>query len=132
MRTSESPLLDILGSSTPTQSLPAIPVEQMSKFAAKVQRVWEERLQKGKRRMKPVSREDFVVSVEVNPAPGLDVKKRVLDAKKLLDGGVDVINIADGPRAAVRVSNTALGLAIKHGPPLSLSNFSLSLTSLSL
>ena len=55
----------------------------------------------------PVGKEDFVVSVEVNPAPGLDISKRVEAARKLKEAGVDVINIADGPRAAVRVSNTS-------------------------
>ena len=53
--------------------------------------------------------------MEVNPAPGLDISKRVEEARKLKAAGVDVINIADGPRAAVRVSNTALGLSLQKG-----------------
>tara|TARA_R110002050_G_scaffold117838_1_gene234799 strand:- start:1585 stop:1953 length:369 start_codon:yes stop_codon:yes gene_type:complete len=94
-------------------SLPPVPPESKSELAAKVRRVWVERLQCGKRRKAPVGKEDFVVSIEVNPAPGLDISKRIEVAKKLKDAGVDVINIADGPRAAVRVSNTALGHALQ-------------------
>ncbi|HEY4220289.1 MAG TPA: bifunctional homocysteine S-methyltransferase/methylenetetrahydrofolate reductase, partial [Myxococcota bacterium] len=50
----------------------------------------------------------FVVSVEVSPPTGLD-PKATLDKIKLLDeGGVDVVNIPDGPRATVRMSNQVL------------------------
>jgi len=49
----------------------------------------------------------FVVSVEVNPAPGLDPSKALEGAKMLLDHGVDIVNVADGPRAMARMSNLA-------------------------
>src|SRR5499433_1714339 len=49
----------------------------------------------------------FVVSVEVNPAPGLDPSKALAGAKMLLDGGVDIVNVADAPRAMARMSNIA-------------------------
>jgi homocysteine S-methyltransferase len=42
----------------------------------------------------------FVVSVEVNPPPGLSLEKSLEGAKLLRDAGVDVINVADGPRAS--------------------------------
>ena len=38
------------------------------------------------------------------------MQKPLATARMLLGGGVDVINIADGPRAVVRMSNFALGL----------------------
>ena len=41
----------------------------------------------------------FAVSVEVNPPVGLDTKKALSAAKMLIGAGIDVINIADGPRA---------------------------------
>ena len=50
----------------------------------------------------------FIVSVEVNPPPGLSLKKAMDGAKLLRDGGVDVINVADGPRASARMGNLAL------------------------
>ena len=50
----------------------------------------------------------FVVSVEVNPPMGLDPKSAIEAARLLVDGGVDVINIADGARAQARMSNVAL------------------------
>ena len=49
----------------------------------------------------------FVVSVEVNPAPGLDPSKALEGAKMLIDSGVDIVNVADGPRATARMSNLA-------------------------
>ncbi len=38
----------------------------------------------------------FVVSVEVNPAPGLDPTPALEASKMLLDSGVDIVNVADG------------------------------------
>jgi len=49
----------------------------------------------------------FVVSVEVNPAPGLDPSRALEGAKMLLDSGVDIVNVADAPRAMARMSNLA-------------------------
>ncbi len=49
----------------------------------------------------------FVVSVEVNPAPGLDPKPALEAAKMLIDNGVDIVNVADGPRAMARMGNLA-------------------------
>jgi homocysteine S-methyltransferase len=49
----------------------------------------------------------FVVSVEVNPPQGLDPQPSLDAARMLRDAGVDVINVADGPRASVRMSNLA-------------------------
>jgi len=49
----------------------------------------------------------FVVSVEVNPAPGLDPSKALQGAKMLLASGVDIVNVADAPRAMARMSNLA-------------------------
>ncbi len=52
----------------------------------------------------------FVVSVEVNPPSGVDPSKAVTGALNLVKNGVDVINIADGPRASARMSNLALAV----------------------
>src|SRR4029453_1303643 len=45
----------------------------------------------------------FVVSVEVNPSPGLDPESALRAAMMLLDRGVDIVNVADGPRAMARM-----------------------------
>jgi homocysteine S-methyltransferase len=50
----------------------------------------------------------FIISVEVNPPPGLSLDKPLEGARILRDGGVDVINVADGPRASARMGNLAL------------------------
>jgi len=59
----------------------------------------------------------FVVSVEVNPAPGLDPSKALAGAKMLVDSGVDIVNVADGPRAMARMSNLAFCTLLleRHG-----------------
>src|SRR5205823_1864027 len=49
----------------------------------------------------------FLVSVEVNPGPGVDTAPQVEAARLLFAAGADVINIADGPRATARMSNLA-------------------------
>src|SRR5262249_46044989 len=46
----------------------------------------------------------FVVSVEVNPAPGLDPSRALEGARMLLANGVDIVNVADAPRAMARMS----------------------------
>jgi methionine synthase I (cobalamin-dependent)/5,10-methylenetetrahydrofolate reductase len=56
----------------------------------------------------------FVVSVEVNPPVGLDLSKSLAAAKMLKDGGVDVINIADGARAQSRMGNVAMALRVQE------------------
>jgi homocysteine S-methyltransferase len=53
----------------------------------------------------------FVVSVEVNPPPGLSLEKALAGARALKAGGVDVINVADGARAQARMGN--LGLCVR-------------------
>jgi homocysteine S-methyltransferase len=95
---------------TPAVGVEPVATEKKSPLAAKVMRVFRERLDSGATRRAPKSREEFVVSVEVNPANGLEVEKPLAAARMLTGGGVDVINIADGPRAVVRMSNVALGL----------------------
>ena len=59
----------------------------------------------------------FVVSVEVNPAPGLDPSRALDGAKMLLGSGVDIVNVADAPRAMARMSNLAFCslLLERHG-----------------
>jgi methionine synthase / methylenetetrahydrofolate reductase(NADPH) len=53
----------------------------------------------------------FLVSVEVNPPPGLSLEAALASARALKAGGVDVINVADGPRAQARMGN--LGLCVR-------------------
>jgi methionine synthase / methylenetetrahydrofolate reductase(NADPH) len=77
---------------TPAEAIPALepkPLAERSDFAAKV------------------AAGQFVVSVEVNPAPGLDPSRALEGAKMLLDRGVDIVNVADAPRAMARMSNLA-------------------------
>lgn len=56
----------------------------------------------------------FVVSVEVNPPPGLSLTKALEGARALRDQGVDVINVADGARATARMGNLALCYRIQE------------------
>ncbi len=55
-----------------------------------------------------LARGAFIVSVELLPPTGLDPQK-TLDKIAILErGGVDAVNIPDGPRATVRMANQAL------------------------
>jgi homocysteine S-methyltransferase len=49
----------------------------------------------------------FVVSVEVNPDPGVSPESALVASKMLIENGVDIVNVADGPRAMARMSNLA-------------------------
>ena len=55
-----------------------------------------------------LAKRDMLVSVEVNPPAGLSLTKALEAAKMLRDGGVDVINVADGARATARMGNFGL------------------------
>jgi methionine synthase I (cobalamin-dependent)/5,10-methylenetetrahydrofolate reductase len=77
-------------------ALQPVPFEQRSTLSAKI------------------ARGRFVVSVEVNPPVGLDPARAIAAARMLKDGGVDVVNIADGARAQARMSNLALAVRIER------------------
>jgi len=89
-----------------------VPVEDRTRLSAKLMRVWRDRV----RSPNPVklSPDSFVVSVEVNPPVGLDPTSSIEAARMLHAGGIDVINIADGPRATVRMSNQAFGIIVQQ------------------
>jgi methionine synthase / methylenetetrahydrofolate reductase (NADH) len=50
----------------------------------------------------------FPVSCELSSPAGTDASRTVAAARKLVAGGVEVVNIADGPRATARMGNLAL------------------------
>ena len=57
----------------------------------------------------------FCISVELDPPRGMDPSKSLEGAKYLREAGVDVINIADGPRAVARMGPSAMAqLARSH------------------
>ena len=55
-----------------------------------------------------IARGEFAVSVELTAPTGLDLGKTKAQVDALLAGGVDVVNIADGPRASARMANLAV------------------------
>ena len=81
--------------------VPVVPVAERSDFARK--------LTSGK----------FCVSVELEPPRGIDPARALEGAALLYRAGVDVVNIADGPRAVARMGPTALShLVRKRVPPM--------------
>lgn len=64
-----------------------------------------------------LARGQFVVSVEVNPDPGVSPDSALAASKMLIDAGVDIVNVADGPRAMARMSNLAFCALLieRHG-----------------
>ena len=73
----------------------ATPIPERSEFAR--------RLYNGK----------FCVSVELDPPRGVDARKAVEGAAFLLEAGVDVVNIADGPRAVARMGPSSLAHLVR-------------------
>jgi homocysteine S-methyltransferase len=55
-----------------------------------------------------LARGEFLVSVELSAPPGSDLGKTKQQVADLVAGGVDIVNIADGPRASARMSNIAV------------------------
>ena len=51
---------------------------------------------------------DYLVSVELTAPPGSDLGKTKQQVADLAKGGVDIVNIADGPRASARMANVAV------------------------
>jgi methionine synthase I (cobalamin-dependent)/5,10-methylenetetrahydrofolate reductase len=108
----ETPVVQVAPGGMPVGGLEPVPFQERTRLADKIWRVWNERVRAGA--SVPLGPHNFVVSVEVNPPPGLDPKSAIEAAAMLKAGGVDVINIADGPRASVRMSNQALALLVKR------------------
>jgi len=55
-----------------------------------------------------IARGEFAVSVELTAPTGLDIAKTKTAVENLINGGVDIVNIADGPRASARMANIAV------------------------
>jgi methionine synthase / methylenetetrahydrofolate reductase(NADPH) len=55
-----------------------------------------------------LARGEFLVSVELSAPLGSDLGKTRQQVADLVAGGVDVVNIADGPRASARMANIAV------------------------
>ncbi len=81
------------------RGLPPVPVAERSSFAKK--------LSEGK----------FCVSVELDPPRGIDPGKAVEGAAMLYAAGIDVVNIADGPRAVARMGPSALSQLVRARTP---------------
>ena len=88
--------VQVSGSLSAPQAIPALPVEKRSPLGVK--------LAKG----------EFATMVEIVPPKGTDIRKEVEGARFLKSVGVDAVNIPDSPRASARMSNQALSLLIQH------------------
>lgn len=49
----------------------------------------------------------FAVSIELGSPTGTDTTKAIENVRTALGGGIDIVNVADGPRASARMSNMA-------------------------
>ena len=77
-----------------------VPIEERSEFAR--------RLYSGK----------FCVSVELDPPRGIVPKRAVDGAEMLFNNGIDLVNIADGPRAVARMGPMALAQLVRQRVPM--------------
>ncbi|MCB9897344.1 MAG: bifunctional homocysteine S-methyltransferase/methylenetetrahydrofolate reductase [Planctomycetes bacterium] len=57
---------------------------------------------------------EFQVSVELDPAKGLDQSKAVAAARFLHEHGIDAVNIADGPRAMARTNPISMATLVRE------------------
>jgi homocysteine S-methyltransferase len=55
-----------------------------------------------------LARGEYIVSVELTAPPGSDLTKTKQQVADLAKGGIDIVNIADGPRASARMANVAV------------------------
>jgi methionine synthase / methylenetetrahydrofolate reductase(NADPH) len=84
-------VIEINSVQAPTAAMqPALPLQQRSRLGQRI------------------AQGEFVVSVELTAPPGLDLSKTKQQVAELLAGGVDIVNIADGPRASARMGNIAV------------------------
>lgn len=66
---------------------------------------------------KRIAEGKFCVSVELDPPRGIHPRHAVEGAALLYRAGVDVVNIADGPRAVARMGPTALSQLVRQRVP---------------
>lgn len=59
----------------------------------------------------------FCISVELDPPKGTEAERAVNGAAMLHEAGIDVVNIADGPRAVARMGPAALSHLVKQRTP---------------
>ena len=91
-----SPPTPATAEAPPDASEPPVPPEERSTFA--------KRLLGGK----------FCISVELDPPKGVEAERAVNGAAMLYEAGIDVVNIADGPRAVARMGPAALSHLVKQ------------------
>lgn len=65
-------------------------------------------------RLKTNDRENFFISVELDPPKGAVARKLLQAAKMVRDAGADTINVGDSPMAKVRMSSLATCLLIQQ------------------
>jgi homocysteine S-methyltransferase len=61
-----------------------------------------------------LARGEKVVSIELNPPKGVDLKATLKRAKQAKEGGADAVNVPDGPRATARMSAQATAVLIQN------------------
>jgi homocysteine S-methyltransferase len=61
-----------------------------------------------------LSRGEKVVSIELNPPKGTDLRQTLERARLARDGGADAVNVPDGPRATARMSALATAVLIQR------------------
>ncbi len=111
-RTESATPIAVSAPEAPERGLPVVPTAEKTRLSKKVRKIFEERVRPGLR--PEITPENFVVSVEVNPPKGLSPARALRGAAMLKEAVIDVINSADGPRASVRMSNTALATLVQN------------------
>jgi homocysteine S-methyltransferase len=87
---------DAAGGAATQQGVTPVPFAQRSRWAAKI------------------ARGEFVTSVEIVPPRGVDPNRMLGDVATLKEGGVDAVNVPDGPRAQSRMAAVLTSVLIEQ------------------
>ena len=90
---------------------------ELSAFGGIKEKIEEEKVVKPKIELSPFAQnigKKFLVSVELDPPKGTNPEKIIKVAQKLMDNGIDAVNIADSPMAKVRMSCLSLAYLLRE------------------
>ena len=80
----------------------------------KVQKIKEEKQKKTNSFLDKIRRDEFVIAVELDPPYDTSVESLMENARVCKENGVDIITVADSPRAIARVDSLMMAAKIKR------------------
>ena len=97
-----------------SQTTSTLKVHPSIELSSQKQNLKLERLRQKSELGRAIADGEFATSVEINPPLGFDLSKKIAATSRLHEAGVTTINIADGPRASIRMSNLAMAQRVRE------------------